>query len=113
MALRGTKISLSYFHEVPHSVQFNPQRNEASSYQSSVEVTKFLRVPQQDFTKQYMEFPLQTKLISLNRNSSNTSTSQHKELHSISPAVVRDLFSPIQQQRSRLAHIRIHRIHVS
>ena len=46
MVLRGREIFLSYFHKVPCSVQFNPQWNKASSYQSPVEVVQFLRIPQ-------------------------------------------------------------------
>ena len=57
MALRGREISLSYFHKIPRSVQFNPQRNRASSYQSPVEVVQFLRIPQRDFISSTRRFP--------------------------------------------------------
>ena len=57
MALRDREISLSYFHEIPHSVQFIPQQNKTSNYHSPVEVAKFLKIRQQDFTSSTRHSP--------------------------------------------------------
>ena len=92
MALRDREISLSYSHEIPHSVQFNPQWNKTSNSHSPVEVAKFLRIPQQGFTSSTHNSPYNKVYLS-KRKFINTSTSQHEDLYSISSTIVRDLFS--------------------
>ena len=93
MALRNREISLSYFHKIPRSMKSNPQQNKTSSYHSPLEVAKFLRIPQQDFTSSTRHFPYNKVYFSKWKF---INTLKHEDLHSVSSAVVGDLFSPIQ-----------------
>ena len=78
MALRGREITLSY--EIPHSVQFNPQQNKTSNYQSPVEFVQFLWFLQQDFANSTWNFP-NNRVYFSKWKFTNTSTSQHEDLH--------------------------------
>ena len=111
MALKDREISLSYFHKVLRSVQFNPQRNKTSSYQSPVEVVKFLRIPQQDSTSSTRRFPYNRVYFS--KRNSPTFRLQDMKTY-ISSATFKDLFSlNPTNKRNRLAHICIHCIRIS
>ena len=74
------EIPLGYYLRNPHSTSFNPQRNKTPSYHSPVEVVKFLRIPQWNFTSSIRHFPY-NRVYSSKRKFINILTSKHEDLH--------------------------------
>ena len=76
-------------------------------YHSPVDVTQFLKFPQQVFTSNTRRFPYNR--VYFCNNWKLVSTSKHEDLHSTPPIAVRDLFSLIQQYYHIIAYMPINR----
>ena len=111
----GTKAGASYYKVAAISTTYNlmisgvltsPEEQKspiiALEKKFPSEVAKLLRIPQQDFTKSpnsAWSFPYPTKFISQTTEMYLPAFNFNifEDLHSSSPAIIRDLFSLIQQ----------------